>query len=782
MINNSIFSGINIIGLAIGIASFFVLFIHVANEKSFDKHFEDHENIYRVISSPVGNSTPWARSLGFINNTSSTLPEVLEATQFSYCSMGTIKINENSLQQEDIMSVDESFINMFEVESLIGNLDEISEPNTAFISEELAKKYFKGDNPIGKTIRIEALQYFRDVGDYEIRGVVKNTHPKTHFSYHILLSQKGALQQRYEELPNRKIHWVYNYYKLKDGVSPSSVAEKLFSVYEGSSLKQARGPQGYEFGLVSLSDIHLESDYMFELRENSSKMNMGLFMLISFVILVVSLMNFINLNIAKLINRLKEFGLQRALGVTKRQLIVQVLVDTLIHILIAMFISIVTLEILSPFINQFFDIEFKIYYSEPLVYIVMIGVLVLCGAMSTLFLAYFLFRKTSSIQLLSGKSNKSGNLLLKSLLILQLFVVIVLISSTLIVNEQISFITNKSLGFKQENVLVIHMKDFSKDPEVFANQLRKQSSIKAVGFTSQHFGYPAQQFGLEDFGIDGQAEFVFANYDYIKTMDIQLIHNWIVPSADTIEGMLINEHLYKRFMEKHGSMEALKAYYYQQELEEGGLRIEIIGVMKDFNYNSAHDAVGDFAFYLGESRNRARFIHVRINPDDTRNAIREIQKVWDEQYMGQELNYFFLDEKIANQYKAEVTLEKVLFVFSLLSILISIIGISAMSLFISQKRTKEIGIRKVNGASFFEILIMLLLDVVKWVSIAFVIAVPVAYLFMSKWLENFAYKSPISWWIFLLSGLMALTIAILTVSWQTFKSANRNPVEALRYE
>jgi putative ABC transport system permease protein len=246
--------------------------------------------------------------------------------------------------------------------------------------------------------------------------------------------------------------------------------------------------------------------------------------------------------------------------------------------------------------------------------------------------------------------------------------------------------------------------------------------------------------------------------------------------------MLINEHLYKRFMEKHGSMEALKAYYYQQELEEGGLRIEIIGVMKDFNYNSAHDAVGDFAFYLGESRNRARFIHVRINPDDTRNAIREIQKVWDEQYMGQELNYFFLDEKIANQYKAEVTLEKVLFVFSLLSILISIIGISAMSLFISQKRTKEIGIRKVNGASFFEILIMLLLDVVKWVSIAFVIAVPVAYLFMSKWLENFAYKSPISWWIFLLSGLMALTIAILTVSWQTFKSANRNPVEALRYE
>jgi len=214
ILKNLGFSVVSIIGLTIGITSFYILFIHVTNEKSFDKHVKDYKNIYRVISNPVGVDTKWARSLGFINGAAANIPEVEEATQFSHCPLGTISINEKSFQQEDIMSIDESFINIFEVESITGNLADIKEPNTAFISEDFAKKYFSDENPIGKSIKIESLQYARDLGEFQIRGIVKNTHPKTHFSYHILISQKGALQERYASLVNSKIHWVYNYLKL----------------------------------------------------------------------------------------------------------------------------------------------------------------------------------------------------------------------------------------------------------------------------------------------------------------------------------------------------------------------------------------------------------------------------------------------------------------------------------------------------------------------------------------------------------------------------------------
>ena len=782
ILKNLAFSGINIIGLAIGITSFFILFIYVANEKSFDTHFKDYKNIYRVISNPVEVNTDWARSLGFINGASENIPEILEATQFTHCPIGTIKIGEESLQQKNIMSVDESFIKMFEVESLVGDLADISEPNTAFISEDFAEKYFENENPIGKIIKIEALQYIQDVGEYQIRGIVKNTHPKTHFNYHILLSQKGALHERFEALPNRKTHWVYNYLKLKNDASPTLVADKFLSLYNESSLRKVRGPQDYKFNLIALADIHLKSDCRFELKESTSKINIGLFVIISFVILLASLMNFINLNIAKLIKRSKELGLYRAVGAQKRQLIEQILVDVLVLCSAAILISLILLGSVGPIINQFFEIDFNIYYSEPIIYIAIIGVLAICGSLSTLFVGFFLLRKISTIQLLSQKSNSSGNFVLKFLLVMQISVVLVLISSTLIVNKQIDFITKKSLGFNKENVVVIHLKDFSKETAIFANELKKQSQVVSVGFTRQYFGYPAQNIPLEGYGIDGSAEFVIANYDYIKTMDIQLLHNWISPSADTVEGMLINEHLFKRLMEKHGSIEALESYSTSHNTDQNGEQIKILGVAKDFNYNSAHEPVGDFAFYLGESRYRARYTHVRIHAGDARIALDKIREVWNKHYPNQEFSYFFMDEKISQQYKAETILRRILIAFSILGIFISIIEITALSLFISQQRTKEIGVRKVNGATINEIIMMLNKDFIKWVAIAFVIASPIAYYAMSKWLENFAYKIELSWWIFALAGFIALMITLITVSWQSWRAATKNPIEALRYE
>ena len=783
LLKDKIFSLVNIFGLVIGITSFLILFIHVLNEKSFDKHFSGHENIYRVIAIPSGlNNASWARSLGIIHEAAINIPEVKLATQFSYSNEGTIKIGNKQFEQKNIMSIDEAFIKMFDVKATIGNLSEINKPNTVFITEDFAKKYFGNRNPIGQTINIEALQYLRDLGDYEIRGIVKNTQPQTHFKYELLLSQKGSLTSRYAHLPKQKIQWVYNYVKLQKGATPSLVAAKIKDFYEKSSLKTTRGPQEYNFSLFPMDNIHLKSDFRFELRESSSKINIGLFILISFVILAVSLLNFSNLTIAKLIKRSKELGLKKSFGANKAQLVIQVLTEVFLLCAVAIGISLLLIEAIKPVINRLFEIDFNIYYTEPIVYLSIVAVLSICLGLTAIFVSIFLFSRNATVNILTERNNFSGSYLMKALLVAQVAIVIILISGTFLVNKQINYVLNKPLGFDKDNVVVLHLKDLLKDPGVFVQELKKQPQVVSVGMAYQYFGYPAQGLPLDGFGIDGTAEFVFVNYDYLKTMHIKLIKNWINPDADTVRGLVINNHLYKRLMEKFGTMDALRTYIATQPLKPGQIRIKFAGVAEDFNYNSAHESIGDFAFWLGESRNRARFIHVRLNPGNLHAGIDAIKKVWQMDYPQEQMDYFFIDDRVAQQYKSETILSRILFAFSTIGILISIIGISALSLFISQQRTKEIGIRKVNGAKVSEVMTMLNKDFIRWVAIAFVIATPIAWCVMHKWLESYAYKTSLSWWIFALAGILALGITLFTVSWQSWKAATRNPVEALRYE
>lgn len=785
LLRDKAFLLINVFGLVIGISSFLVLFIHVSNEKSFDKWISGHENIYRVISAYRGQPA-WARSLGIVHAASSEIPELELASEFVHCPVATIKIDDNSFQQKDIFWVDEDFLKMFEVEAKVGNLLDLEEPNTVFISEDFARKYYGNLNPVGQIIKFEADQYRQNIGDYVVRGIVKNTHPKTHFKYELLASQKGNVQRDFEELyPNLKALAAYNYFKLREGASPILVAQKLKDYWDKSSLKQEAGPKEFDFSLFPIDDIHLKSDFRFEIRNSSSKINISLFIIISFVILLVSLLNFTNLTIAKLIKRSKELGMKKSIGANRWQIIRQVLFEVLIVSALSIGISLLFIQGAKPFINQLFDIEFEIFYTEPVIYWSILAVIGVNLTITALFVAVFFLHRNSTIDILAQRNNFSGSYVLKSLLVGQVAIVIVLISGTFLVNKQIDFILNKPLGFNKDNIVVLELKDFSKDPAIFARELEKQTVVESVGFTRQYFGYPTHAFLLEGLGIEGTAESVFANYNYLKTMNIKLIENWINPSADTVRGAVINNHLYKRLIEKYGSLEGINAYQQTQQLERGKKNYQIIkflGVAEDFNYNSAHETIGDFVFWLDESFNRARFIPIRLSGGSLHAGMNTIKKVWNEYYPNHEMDYFFMDEKIARQYKAETILSRILFAFSGIGILISIIGISALALFISQQRTKEIGIRKVNGANVSEILALLNKNFIKWVAIAFVIATPIAWFSMHKWLENFAYKTSLSWWIFALAGLLALGIALLTVSWQSWRAATRNPVEALRYE
>ena len=371
---------------------------------------------------------------------------------------------------------------------------------------------------------------------------------------------------------------------------------------------------------------------------------------------------------------------------------------------------------------------------------------------------------------------------MRILLMVQVAMVMMLITGTLLVNKQVRFMLDRPLGFNDEQVVVLHINDLSKDPGIFVRSLESQDPVISVGMTSQHFGYPAQAISLENFGLEGNAEFVFANYSYLQTMGIQLLYNWIPPDADTVRGMVVNEHLYKRLMERHGSMEAMQAFHSSQPMEGGQVSVNFVGVAEDFSFRSAHESIGDFAFWLDESASRARFTHIRLKPGNLQTAMETIGTLWKEYYPGQELSYFFLDEKIAGQYASEILLRKVLLAFSVMGILICLLGMSAMALFIARQRTREIGIRKVNGAGMVRILALLNRDFLKWALLAFVPAVPLIHYAMSRWLENFAYRTALSWWIFPLAGMIVLVITACTVSVQSYRTASRNPVEAIRYE
>jgi putative ABC transport system permease protein len=459
-----------------------------------------------------------------------------------------------------------------------------------------------------------------------------------------------------------------------------------------------------------------------------------------------------------------------------------VLWEVLLVCTLSMGISLILVELLRPGLNQWFGIEFRMYYTEPGVAFSLLLVLAACLTVSGLFISLFLFSRNTTMEILQERTQVSGMQIFKVLLVLQVIVVVILVAGTLTVNKQIRYVLSRPLGFQKEHIVVLHLKDLSEDPAPFIADLENLSPVRSVGMTSQHFGYPAQGFSLENLGLEGTAEFMFANYAYLQTLEIPLVHNWIHPEADTIRGMVVNRHLYERLMERHGSMEALMTYQESQTLREGMEHITFIGVAEDFNFQSAHEHIGDFAFYLNETPNRARFTHVRLHPGNLHDAMPLIQQIWEEHYPGQELSYFFLDEKIDGEYASEILLRKVLAVFSALALLISLLGMSAMALFLARQKTREIGIRRVHGASINRILVHLGRRFLGLAAGAFALAVLPCYLLMQRWLQSFAYRAGISWWIFALTGLLVLAVTLLTVALQSFRTASRNPVEALRYE
>lgn len=777
---------INIVGLAIGITACVLIMLYVQSELSYDRFHEKADRIYRVnlyailsdddINQPVTNP-PLANAM------QNEIPEVEEAVRITNFPQPVIRHNNDVFNERRWYFADPNFFKVFSASFINGNPDNaLVQPNTVVLTETTAKRYFGNNNPVGQFLTWENDR------DYQVTGVIKDFPENSHFKPDFLASLKGqALDKNMEWINNM----VYTYFLLKEGYTKEDVDTKLEGLvtkYVGPAVKQYLGvsiedmiAQGMQYRWYSqpLKEIHFDREVSNGPEPTGNRSYMIIFSIIATFILVIACINYMNMATARSAKRSKEVGIKKSLGSNRNYLITQFLSESVFVTLIALILALVLIKIMLPGFNNLIDKQlvinyFSNYSTIPLMIVFGIGIGIIAGSYPAFFLASF-----NPVKVIKGVHNSAGahGRLRSGLVIFQLIVTIILFSGTFFISKQLSFLQNKELGFNKENLVVINKANYLDNRmSTFKNELLAQSGILQVTNTSTVPGRinTSSTFYHESANDSRGMNNIWTDCDFIKTYQIELKEGRFFEEGNpsNTKSVVLNENAVKRLNIEDPL--GKKIYQGKKEEDEG---YTIIGVMKDFHIESLHNEMSSLVLFSGSGED----LTVRISGDIQQN-LKKIEKTWDKFANGQSLNYVFFDEDFGRLYSSEIRTRKIVTIFSVLAILIACLGLLALAAFVAEQRTKEIGIRKVNGARITEILFALNKGFMRWVIIAFIIAIPVAWYLLNNWLTNFAYKTNLSWWVFLLAGVSALIITIFTVSWISWKAATRNPVEALRYE
>ncbi len=758
---NITYTVIKILGLAVSIASVIIIWSYVINENKFDKGIPNIERIFRL-------ETQWASMPSYLGHAmNQDLTNQIKATRLSFWGDVGIQVDDIPFNLKDFTFADSTFFKVFPLEFIAGNPKEaLIQPFSLVLTESLAKKIFGSSEAIGKTVR------FENKFDFTVTAIIRDQ-PFLHFKIDVLASLVSLEQIGYKGILQQYDGWSYpTYLLMPEGTSATEFETKIKGF-----LKQL----GYDnpFRLRPFDKIYYSPEI-----ENESNTKHGnllynkILITVSIFILLLATINFINLTIANSFSRSKEVSVKKIQGASIVQLIVQFMFETVLIIFISVGFSVFLLWILNPLLTSLtgFPILTSDLWTSGNLMIFLAGLttfIIIAGIYPSLFISSYTI--ITNKERLTRYSNYNG--VRNGLIIFQNLVSITLICSTLIANQQFRYMNKKDLGFNKNDVVNLKINAQLKDHlDAFKEKLLTYPEIMSVSYSSR---IPGNYWGSWCcVNIEGKENKYFNNYvdaDYLKTMEIKIKEgrNFSMDNpGDKKATYLINETAIKLY--------DLKDPVGQIIVPGNGIQGQIIGIIHDFHYRGLNYAQSPvLLFYTPEHLN---YVNIKIASNNIAGALNRINAVWNEICPAFAFNYNFLDETYDLQYKSEKRFENLLFSFALLALFIASLGLFGLSIYSTGRRTKEIGIRKVNGARITEIMAMLNKDFVKWVAIAFVMATPVAYYAMDKWLENFAYKTELSWWIFALAGLLALGIAMLTVSWQSWRAATRNPVEALRYE
>ncbi|QIA06596.1 ABC transporter permease [Draconibacterium halophilum] len=753
---------INIGGLSIAFAVFILIMLFVVNEFNFDKFNTNGDRVYRIEQGEY-NQVP----ISISRISKETFPEVENSVMIKSTNNHWISYEKNFFEIKDFCFAENSFFEIFSVPFETGDpKTALNEPFTIVLAESLAKKIFGDKNPIGEQVN------FKNQNDYTVTGVIKDL-PDFHLPAKAIASFKSV--EVSFNLTDENWSWnLVSYIMLSENHDKELLEKKMDKQFRNIEQWDVKEP---EFSLRSFNDIYLASDTEANDETKHGSMTLLIILMVvgAFIILIASI-NFINLTISRGLKKTNEIHIRRILGSSKTAIIFQYMLDSVIlctiSILIAFAIVFLSLHSYENLIGK----ELNILNVLDLKYILLIGVgIVSLGIIYGVFPSYYLTKVSTRQGTNGGQTGAKQSGFNVGLITFQYIISIILICGTVITYKQLLFTSNSNLGFNKEQVLSVDLgPSFTDNLSTFKSKLLENPNISGVSFISDDITMLKQYGTVVNVDEEGYVfKFAVIDPEFIPMMDIELLQ------GDNFSKD-IQSQMGKSYIVNEAGWDILK----NSKTKDAGYKINdgtLLGVIKNFHFESFHNKIEPMIFYWANNNYYNKAL-LKLTAGNTAQTINYIDKVYKEMAPESLCKYQFVDEEFNYLYNTERMMVRLLGIFSLLAIFIATLGIISLSTMAAETRTKEIGIRKVNGAKISEILSMLNKDFVKWVALAFVVATPIAYFVMNKWLESFAYKTSLSWWIFALAGLLALGIALLTVSWQSWRAATRNPVEALRYE
>lgn len=777
LLRHKLFSLINILGLASGLVCCSFILLYVQHELSYDKYHQHAPTIYRVVKDFVNKegdrlpdaTTPPALAVALQKD----LPEVEKVVRLfpNWGIKYLVKYKDNQFYEEKLYRADPSIFDVFTFPFLKGDPTRaLQAPNSIVLTESAARKYFGEEDPFGKLLQVDVNE-----GSFLVTGIIKDIPSPSHFSFDFLIPF-STLGKDLDQSWGSYNYYTYVKLKSKDHIASfDAKLQALFASYQPESKNI--------FYSQALTDIHLRSHLKWELSSNGDARYVRILITIAIFVIFMACCNYVNLATARSANRAKEVGIRKVSGAVRWALIKQFLAESLLMAWVSAAVAALFVILLMPLFNNLTEKSFDLFTKEQVPFWLLVcGIASLVGLLAGIYPALYL-SSFEAVKVLKGQSlgSRKFAFLRKSLVSLQFVISISLIIGTIIITKQIAFIQTAKLGFDKEQVLVLPNSGGLANRDVIKQQLSLIPSVVKVGASSGVLGGMNWTTGMSVKGSEKEVlmNYSLVDYEYVDALGLELMEGRKFARAygsDSSNALIINEKAVKEL----GLTHPIGKQLILDQTADTVIYATVIGVVKDFHFTSFHQAIKPFAFAIGNTNPTNMFI--KVNSKDMEQTLRSLKASWESLVADRPFDYYFLDESYQRLHKSEERFQTIFSYMTSLAIFISCLGLFALAAYMAERRTKEIGIRKVLGASLVSILGLLSGEFIILTLIAFLLAAPISWFAMEKWLENFAYRIDISFWIFILAGICSLLIALLAVGYQAIKAALANPVKSLRNE
>lgn len=766
------FALISLAGLATSLAASIVVLTYFFHEISFDKHIPDADRTYRIISR-LGQGKFWARTFAAYGDVLENATQVESYTSFIHAGNSMVTVGESEYTVAESVVADTAFLDFFGVELISGRKQDLGLPNQVYLTPEMAETFFPGEDPLGREVFLLQLERGNDsLGYFTVAGILKPLPDNTHFGFQLVFSQQGHFSARMKHLKDNKFSAANVYVRLFNKASVTDLESELIDLLV-PHLEGVQGPpmEAFHAELQPVREIHFTPDINREPRPVTRKSMLYLLLSVGLLILLLMTLNFISMVIVQSNEQSRASRIMRIMGANTLDLFRLSLWKISLIVACSLLLTWIIMALSDSGLKTMFGGSWSFQSLSQQLLLVSLGAglfVILLTALGTYFS-------------LSGRTRFG---FFGVLTVFQFAIVIMLVGFSMMITRQITYMDSKDLGYSEENLLITLIPGRNIRGSLLVEQMQKHAGVVSA-YTAQY--HPGDVYQSMEFAAGGQTHqfgFQMADEGVFETLEIDLIHRFGSP-AGKMAGWVINETFYKKLLQDFSPEDVAASNFTLAHVdpEDGRNRFEIAGVMKDFHFSSLHSQIGNFAYVMRDQElHHNRYLMVRFRKGQMDAVSKALHQMMETQFPGKTIAPFLLEDKLKAQYGNSYNLSRVIRLFALLSVVIAISGLYGLSLYMTRKRTREIGIRKIHGASTSQIIELLNLGFLKWVGMACALAIPVTLWALKKWLMNFAYQSTMPWWIFAVSGSTIVLIAMIAVTWQTSAAARLDPVETFRFE